>query len=164
MINRQNLWFLTLFSFILVLGVYYITLPSDIFTGEEETTAVNKNIDVTIEENDKLIALRVERDEEIETVMSSLQEKLVSPSSSAEEKNTAFEELQILNLAKGKEVLLEDKILEEYKIKSFIEIDGDEIKVTIASTEHSSTLANNIMRLIQEEFAEKKYITVKFED
>ena len=27
--NKHNLWFLTLFSLILVLGVYYITMPNE---------------------------------------------------------------------------------------------------------------------------------------
>ena len=100
--NRQNLWFVTLFSLILILGVYYITLPSDIFS-KSALENVNKNVDVVVTENDKLVALRVERDEEISTVMSELQNKITSPSSSTEVKNAAFEELQILNLAKGKE-------------------------------------------------------------
>ena len=30
MINKQSLWFLTLFSLILVLSVYYITMPNDL--------------------------------------------------------------------------------------------------------------------------------------
>ena len=30
MINKKNLWFLTLFSLILVLSVYYITMPSEL--------------------------------------------------------------------------------------------------------------------------------------
>ena len=113
MINRQNLWFLTLFSLILILGVYYITLPSDIFS-KSGVESVSKNIDVVVSENDKLVALRVERNEKISTVMSELQEKITSPSSTAEDKNAAFEELQILNLAKGKETYLEDKIYNDY--------------------------------------------------
>ena len=39
MINKKNIWFLTLFSLILVLSVYYITMPSELlltnFTGKE---------------------------------------------------------------------------------------------------------------------------------
>lgn len=160
--NRQNLWFLSLFSLILILGVYYITLPNDLFN--EKTENVSKNINVEVSESDKLIALRVERDEKIEDVMSELQEKLVSSSLSAEEKSAAFEELQILNLAKGKELYLEDKILNDFKIKSFVEIDDDNIKVTLISKEHNKTLVNNIMRSIQDEYDEKKFITIKFED
>ncbi len=162
MINRQNLWFLTLFSLILILGVYYITLPSDIFS-KNGIESVSKNIDVVVSENDKLISLRVERNEKISTVMSELQEKITSPSSSAEDKNAAFEELQILNLAKGKETYLEDKIYNEFKIKSYVEIDNNNIKVVVASSEHNSKLANEIMRSIQSEFNDHKYITIKFE-
>ncbi len=162
MINRRNLWFLTLFSLILILGVYYITLPSDIFKNANSKT-VNSEINVTTTESDKLIALRVERDVKVETTMKELQDKITSPSTSSDDKNAAFEELQILNLAKGKETMIEEKILENYKIKSFVEIEGDNIKVTISSKEHNTTLANNIMRSIQEEFKDKKYITIKFE-
>ena len=160
--NRQNLWFVTLFSLILILGVYYITLPSDIFS-KSALENVNKNIDVVVTENDKLVALRVERDEEISSVMSELQNKITSPSSSTEVKYAAFEELQILNLAKGKETYLEDKILNNFKIKSFVEINNDNIKITIASSEHNTKLANDIMRSVQEEFKDKKNITIKFE-
>ena len=67
--NKQNLWFLTLFSLILILGVYYITLPSEIFM-QDGVEKVNKSIDVNISENSKLVALRVERDEQISSVMS----------------------------------------------------------------------------------------------
>lgn len=162
MINRQNLWFLTLFSLILILGVYYITLPSDIFS-KSGVESVSKNIDVVVSENDKLVALRVERNEKISTVMSELQEKITSPSSTAEDKNAAFEELQILNLAKGKETYLEDKIYNDYKIKSFVEIDNNNIKVTVESSEHNSKLANDIMRSVQSEFDTHQNITIKFE-
>ena len=30
MINKQNLWFLTLFSLILVLSIYYLTMPDEV--------------------------------------------------------------------------------------------------------------------------------------
>lgn len=160
--NKQNLWFLSLFSIILILGVYYITLPSDIF-ADNKVKNVSKNIEVDVSENNKLIALRVERNEKISSVMSELQDKIISSSSSSSEKNTAFEELQVLNLAKGKETYLEDKILNNYKINSYVEINNDNIKVTISSSNHDSKIANDIMRSIQEEFKDKKNIIIKFE-
>ena len=159
--KRQSLWFLTLFSLILVLGVYYITLPSDIFHNDS-TEKVSKNIDVKVSETNKLVALRVERDEQISSVMSELQEKIIS-SSETDEKNKAFEELQVLNLAKGKETYLEDKILNNFNINSFVEINSDNISVTIASKEHNNDLVNEIMQSIQEEFDERKNITIKLE-
>ena len=38
MINKKSLWFLTLFSLILVLSIYYITMPSELLL----TTNSNK--------------------------------------------------------------------------------------------------------------------------
>jgi stage III sporulation protein AH len=158
--NKNNLWFLTLFSLILILGVYYITLPSEIFS-DSSTSEVAKNIDVDVSESNELVALRVERDEKVSSIMEELQDKIVS-SEDANEKNSAFEELQLLNLAKGKETFLEDKLQNDFGIKSYVEINGDNINVTISSNEHSEDIANEIMRNIQSEFEDKKNITIKF--
>ena len=45
MINKQKLWFLTLFSLILVLSVYYITMPSELLTTAKtsDKVAVKEN-------------------------------------------------------------------------------------------------------------------------
>ncbi len=158
--SKNNLWFLTLFSLILILGVYYVTLPSDVFSNNE-TSEVSKRIDIDVSENNELVALRVERDERISSVMAELQDKIIT-SNNTEEKNSAFEELQLLNLAKGKETFLEDKLQDNLGITSFIEINEDNINVTISSKEHNETIANDIMRCIQEEFEDKKNITIKF--
>ena len=68
-----------------------------------------------------------------------------------------------MNLAKGKETYLEDKIKSEFKINSYVEINNDNINVTLSSSEHNSELANDIMRCIQEEFEDRKNIVIKFE-
>ena len=163
MINKQSLWFLTLLTLVLVLGVYYVTMPNELLKSKEVLESVNKEIAVNVEESDRLVSLRVERDEKLETTMKELQDVLTSATSSTEEKNSALEELKLLNLTKGKEDELENKLLEVYKIKTFIEITGDQIKVVVNSSEHNASLANNIMRTIQEEYDKKMYITVKFE-
>ena len=36
MINKKNLWFLTLFSLVLVLSIYYVTMPNEIFETNKE--------------------------------------------------------------------------------------------------------------------------------
>lgn len=160
--NKQNLWFLTLFSFVLILGVYYITLPSEIFKSND-SDIVSKEIDVVVSEENKLLALRVQRDEEVSNVMSELQDKINCSTCTKEEKNNAFEELQVLNLSKGKEMFLEDKILKKFNINSYVEINNDNISVIISSVEHNVSIANDVMRCIQEEFEDKKIISIKFE-
>ena len=54
MINKKNLWFLTLFSLILVLSVYYITMPSELLMtnnsnyteGVSNTESDDKEVEV----------------------------------------------------------------------------------------------------------------------
>ena len=158
--NKQNLWFLTLFSLILVLGVYYITLPSEIFNNES-TNEVSSKVDIDVSEADKLLALRVERDEKLNTVMSELQDKIIN-SKDSEEKNNYFEELQKINLSKGKETYLEDKIQNDLKVNSLVEINNDNITITIAALEHNTSIVSEIMKCVQEEFEEDKNIIIKF--
>ena len=158
--NKQNLWFLTLFSLILILGIYYITLPSDIFSSNN-VSEVSSKVDIDVSDNNKLLALRVERDEKISSVMSELQDKIIS-SSNSDEKNNYFEELQQINLSKGKETYLEDKLQNTLNINSFVEITGDNITITIAAIEHNTSLVNDIMKEVSEEFEDDKNIVVKF--
>lgn len=162
MINKQSLWFVTLLSLVLVLGIYYVTMPNDLLKTEE-TKNVNSEVTVDVEESDMLVALRVERDEEVATKMDELESVLTNETSTTDEKNNAFEELKLLNLNIGKEEELETLILDTYKIKSYVEINNDQIKVVVNSSEHDSKLANDIMRTIQGKFDEKMYITIKFE-
>ena len=163
MINKQSLWFITLFSLILILGIYYITMPSQFLKNIEDVKTVNNEISVDVTESDKFISMRALRDEELESAMKNLETELTNDSLSLEEKNQVYEELKVLNLTKGKEEILEEKLEEKFKIKSYIEIENDKIKVVINSSTHNASLANDIMRCIQEEYEDKKFITVKFE-
>ena len=164
MINKQKLWFLTLFSIILVLAVYYIALPESSLSDLIESENSKSNIsDVIIESDDALATLRVADDEEVLAQMEELQTTLLNKDADAEEKNNAYEKLQSINLNKGKEDALETLILNTYNLKSFIKIKDDQINVTISAKENSYKSANDIIRTIQNEFKEKKYITVKYQ-
>ena len=165
MIKKQNLWFLTLFSLILVLSVYYITMPNDLLVAKNATTKKEtvKKDTATIEESDNLTALRVSKEEEREEEKSDLKKTMTKEDATTEEKNNAYEQLKYLNEVEGLEEKLEKKVKEKYKLSCFIKIDNSEIKVVAVSKKHDTTLANNIMRLVQEEIKQKKNITVKFE-
>ncbi len=165
MINKQSLWFLTLFSLILVLSLYYITMPSEMLltNNNVETKEKVDNTKTTVKESEILVSLRVEADEERSTLMETYQAVLTDEKKSTEEKNNAYESLKELNVVQGKENELESKIKKEFSLNSFIKINNDDIKVVVASTKHSYKLANDIMVLIQKEFTSKKYITVQFQ-
>lgn len=159
--NRKNLWFLTLFSLMLVLSVYYVTMPSELLL--QTNVGDEKKSKVVVEESDVLVALRVDAEEERVTAMSDLKKVLMDASSTVEQKNTAYESLQALNITKGKEEALESMIKEQYKLSSFVKIKDDQVQTVIVSKKHDTTLANNIMRTVQSEFEEKMYISVKFQ-
>lgn len=163
MINKQSMWFLTLLSLVLVLGVYYVTMPNDLLKNKIEGEDSNKQVDVKVSEGDILIAMRANRDEKVSATIEELESVLTKADATTEEKDKAFEDLKVLNLNIGKEEELETKIEEKFGIKSYIEINKDNIKVVINSKEHDASLANKIMRSIQEEYKEKMYITIQFE-
>ena len=164
MINKQSLWFLTLFSLILVLSVYYVTMPSELLIGtteKEETQTVST--DESSSESAELVALRVEAEEQMLDEITELKKVLTSSESTTKEKNEAFEKMQDLNKNKGVEETIENKIKKEFSLSSFVNIDGNNISVTIDSSKHDKALANKIMRSIQEEFSEPMTISVKFQ-
>ena len=167
MINKKSLWFLTLFSLILVLSIYYITMPSELLMtaskSSKEDNENSKNVNITVKESDLLVALRVEADEEMSKEIEDLQLILTNTATSVDDKNKAYEKIKELNNKRGTEEKLEKQIKENYDLDSFVKINGNQIQVTIDGTEHSSSVANNIMRTIQANFDDQKYITIKFQ-
>ena len=172
MINKKSIWFLTLFSLILVLSIYYITMPSELLLSrkenynnqsEKEETTEEEETQVTVNESDLLTSLRVEANDEMVQEMDELKAVLTSKDATSEEKNDAFERMKELNSVRGKEETLEKKIKDEFKLDSFVKIDGDQIRVVVNTEELDKKTANNIMRSVQSNFDEKMYISVKYQ-
>lgn len=172
MINKQGLWFLTLFSLILVLSVYYITMPNELLltnnsnynTKTKDTKTNEETGKVSIEESEVLAALRVSLNDERISAIKDLQAILTNTEASVEDKNNAYEQIKSISQVKGKEEELELKIKNEIKKDVFIRIDNNQIRVVVASKKHDVKLANDIMRSIQGEFNTKMYISVKFQN
>ena len=181
MINKQNLWFLTLFSLILVLSVYYITMPNELLLTnnsakmpsndktettskvvEKDSSKKTTNSVVSVKESEILDALRVNLNQERETKKKEIQTLLTGKNITTEEKNNAYNELKQITEISSKESNIEAKLKKTYNFSSFVKIDGNEITVVIDNDKHDTTLANNIMRSVQEEFKDKVYITVQF--
>lgn len=169
MISKQSLWFLTIFSLVLVLSVYYFTMPNELLVGNNSKVSieeVNGEVDddkVAIEESELLVTMRVNLTDEREKEMKDLKATLTNEESTSEEKNNAFEKIKYITDLTSKEEMLEKKIKEEFKIESFIKIDNNKVNVTAISDKHNMELANKMMRVIQNEFADKVSITIKFE-
>lgn len=165
--NKKNLWFLTLFSLVLVLSIYYVTMPEDLLAAT--TSNINKettnkdNIIVDITESEAISALKVEDTADTNDTLSELQNKLTDTTISTEEKNTVYEQIQTIYTNSGLEETIEKKIDSTYKCQSFTKIDNNSVKVVVDNCDNTKSLANNIMRLVQEQFDNKMYISVQFE-
>ncbi len=162
MISRGNLWYLTLFSLILVLSIYYITMPNDLLKDVEVIDEKEKEV-VEVDEADSLVALRVSLEEERQNSINTLQEQLLSEVLGVDEKNNIYEQLKYLNELQSKEAEIEEEIKEQYKINCFIKIDNSDVESVCIADKHDKKLANNIMRLIQDKYKNKMYISVKFQ-
>ena len=170
MINKQNLWFLTLFSLILVLSVYYITMPNDLLIASSSTTEEKSEVkeekkeeQETVSETDNLTALRVSLDEERDKEKEELKTTMTKEDATTDEKNNAYEQLKYLSVIEGEEEKLEKLIKQKHNLNSFVKVVSNKITVVAAKKKHDAKEANNIMRTIQGEYNTKKTITFKFE-
>lgn len=164
MINKKSLWYLTLFSLILILGVYYVTMPNDLL---EKASSITKSIDkpkaTKVKQDNNLTALRVSLEEERQEKMDVLQEQLTSEKLTTEEKNNAYEQIKYLNEIQGKEENYEKKLKKEFNLDCFTKIDNIDVSIICISDKHDTKMANDIMRLIQKDYNEKMNISVKFQ-
>ena len=179
MINKQGLWFLTLFTLILVLGVYYVTMPNEMFKSfdassikdndnngntskNSETNKEKKTSSVSSDNTSYIETLKIELDTERAEILNTLEDILNDKSKNSSEKNKAYEQMKEINNLKASEDMLSKKISNEYKLNTYIKQEDNTIEVVIDSKKHDVKLANKIMRTIQNEFSDPMSISVKF--
>lgn len=168
--KRETIWFGTLFILLVALSILYVVIPTDqtfqIPTSTKTDDPVIEEVSgevVTAMESDAITAMQVARDEELDALIATANETINNPESSTEDKNNAYEEMKGITDTKSLEDELEKLIQDTYQVANFIKVSTDRIEVVVATTNYDATLANNIMRTIQERFDKHMYITVKFE-
>ncbi len=162
MVNKQNLWFLVLFSLVLVLSVYYVTMPDELFLTNNSYIDDTKEV-VSVEESDLLIAMKTELTNEREEQVASIKKELNNNTKTIEEKNEAYEELLYLNELKGLEEAIETKIKNDFGLSSFVKINNNDVSVVVLKDKHDISLANDIMKSVQSFFKKDVRVIVKFE-
>ncbi len=161
MINKQSIWFTFLFSIILVLSIFYVTMnESDLseFIDDVDTTDTT----LVVNESTELVSLRIRNDEETLETINHLQEILLSETSDAAAKNDAYNDLLMISNNKSDEEKIVTIIKEELNYESFVKINNDNVTIVIESNEHDYSVANKIIRRVSTELKDNKYITVKF--
>jgi len=161
MINKQGLWFVTLFSLIIILGIYY-------FASEQTSLSVTKEKNSTSyiaskSDDDAISVLKVADNESKLEKIDELQTILLDNKATLEEKNDAYDELEVISTNLKEENKISELIKKEFKLKSYVKLTNGQINITVSSNVHNNELANEIMRKVQSLYDENKFITVKFD-
>ncbi len=168
MINKEGLIFLTLTSLILVLSVYYVTMPNELLLTTNssyinEKDKDNEIVDVSITSSKTIDAMKSILVDEREEQMTKLKNKLMDKSLSIDEKNNIYEEIKSMNNIEIMEEEIEKIIKEELKLDSLVKITNDVIEVTIGSNKHDSNIAVKIMSLVEKKYP-NRYISISFKE
>ncbi len=161
MINKQSIWFTFLFSIILVLSIFYVTMnESDLsdFVSDVDTNDTT----LVVNESTELVSLRVRNDEEVLETINQLQDVLLSETSDIESKNDAYNDLLMISNNKSDEEKIEKLLKDEFGYESFVKINSTNVTIVIEAEKNDYSIANNVIRKVTETLKGNKYITVKF--
>lgn len=163
--NRQALAFLTMFSLILMLSVYYVTLPNDatsvmstetgedLSDGEQDTSKEEAVSDVEKLQQE----ISAKNDEEVKK-----NSDIVSSTQASEEQKKVA--LQSINTLKGDRALSDEivKALKEGTYEAAVEIVEGTCKVNVFNQEDTPDTALKIMKLVSEKSQNKYLVEVTF--
>lgn len=162
MINKQSLWFVTLFSLIIVLGIYYFsTDQTSLSVGKYKSSSSYVAKDTS--KNNNISVLKVADDETTVSKIDELENILLDSEATLEEKNNAYDELEVISNMKTKEEDISRKIKKEFDLDNFVKINDSQVSIVVSSSVHNNEIANKIIKKVQENFTDNKYITVKFD-
>lgn len=148
--NKQAITFLSLFTLILVLSIYYIMLP------QNDVSTVGNNDLNTIEELQ--IALDKKRDE----IISKNNDLIAEESSTSDIINQALETISETKDLKDKEKEILDLIQKEGYQDVYVEIDEKLIKITILKKDANQSDANKVIKTVLKKLGEEYQVEVKF--
>ena len=172
-VKKRTVWFLTLVSLVAVISVFYIfedntpnilTIFSDEAINETDILGVNKELTQPVNsESDLFQEVRLEQANKRSQLKAQLTQKIASDEYSAEEKNTAFNEMDELIKLESSEAMLEMLIKSIGYSDALVRIDDEKVMVTVMSDEISNKQASEIMYIVRSEFNDYVNVQVKFE-
>lgn len=135
--NKQALAFISMFTLVLMLSIYYVsleTIPPQSNTPVSDVTSV-------------MAVLNEQNQEKKDTLVLQLKEQLASSETSEEKKKEVLSKIETIENSKQ----TEEKIvaaLEQKGFKSVVNIEDDIVKTSVFEVEKSNEKAAEIMRLI----------------
>ncbi len=153
--NKKILMFLSLFSLVLMLSVYYVSLDHQDIKVVSVNSNVEKEIDLTS------TSLQNSINNKMKEEMAKYEEQVASSKVSEADKNTALTKIQNL-----KDVMtLQDELVQFLKEKGYeatIEIKDQLIHISLFQQKDDKQLAKDIMDLIYQKVQGNYYLELSF--
>lgn len=164
-VKKRAVWFLTLLSLAAVISVYYLMNPAQPFNGLKifsDRTLTNTAVDdiAKLTGNDKTPVtaqsdlfeeMRMELLNERSQLKKTLTLKAASEKNTAEEKNEAYNEIDVITKKESNEAMLEMLIKTLGYSDAFVKAEDDRIRVTVQSAELSKSKADEIIYTVKKE-------------
>ena len=156
--NKKVITFLSLFSLVLILSIYYVISPF----GESNTPIdnnINVNVNLNNEEDAYFVSLEVAKEEDYDSYIEKMNAIIASSEYSNDEKKIALENIEKRKAQRE----LEKKTCEELKVlgydKLFLEVAKNDIFVIVKYNDFKKEDAAKIMSTIYNNFG----VTYKIE-
>lgn len=126
----------------------------------EDGTVISSS---SVSSDELFTELRLQLDDQRNELKEQLQTIVASNDASATEKSDAYDEMEALNDAARKEMLLETLIKSKGFDDALVRADGNNVKITVKAKEHNASSANQIMTLVRDEMENMEDVIVTFE-
>lgn len=154
--NKQAFTFLTLFTLVLLLGVYYVTLPADSSFIQPDDLIASVEDTVFEQYEDAKQQLNEELKQKNEQVIS-------SSSTTSDEKLEALQNNAVLDATAQFEAALK-QMLKEHGIETcFVEKTDDVVRIVLPKSENEQMTALQLIRWVDQISDEEILVEVSFE-
>ena len=154
--NKQAFTFLTLFTLVLLLSVYYVTLPSD-------SSTISPDSLISSVEQDIIEEYTQEKRKQSDELIRKNEQVISSSSSTSEEKLEALKDNAELNVKEQIELEIEELLKEHGYDMCFVEKNEQVIRVVLPLEYESQQTAVQVMKWIGSICFEDELIEVSFE-
>lgn len=161
--NRRLISFLSLFSLVLVLSIYYVLVPVNTATlNEDNPTEDSSQVSVTDGEDAYFESLELAKVSKFNDDIDELNGIVASSSSTMDEKINALEMIAQKNKMKKEEAALKQAIKEAGYSNAYVEYEDNMVNILVSKKEANKSDAVTIIKLAYEKLGNSYIPSVSF--
>ena len=148
--NKKVITFLSLFSLVLILSIYYVVSPFG--SSSLPNNELNVNVEVNEEVDEYFASLEVMKEDDYQSYIDEMNAIIASSEYSNEDKKIALENIEKRKSQKELETRTVSELKEQGYSKIFLEVAKNDIFVVLKYPEFNNTDAAKIMSTIFKNF------------